>query len=93
MSNDILSKFLPFYQDIFIKWRNNFTSKSSLSSVNLSEVIWFHSNIKVDSKPAHFSFFSDKNLNFIGQLFNDNGNTKPWKDLKIEFHLKDTHKI
>ena len=38
-------------------------------------------------------FFSDKNLNFIGQLLNDNGNIKPWKDLKIEFHLKDIHKI
>ena len=37
--------------------------------------------------------FSDKNLNFIGQLFRDNGNRKSWKDLKIEFHLKDTHKI
>ena len=55
--------------------------------------IWFNSNIKVDSKPVHFSFFSDKNLNFIGQLFNDDGNIKSWKDLKIEFHLKDIHKI
>ena len=26
-------------------------------------------------------------------MFNDNENIKPWKDLKIEFHLKDTHKI
>ena len=32
-------------------------------------------------------------MNFIGQLFNDNGNIKPWKDLKIEFNLKDTQKI
>ena len=38
-------------------------------------------------------FFSDKNLNFIGQMFNDNGNIKPWKDLRIEFHFKDTRKI
>ena len=38
-------------------------------------------------------FFSGKNLNFIGKLFSDTGNIKPWKDLKIEFHLKDTHKI
>ena len=59
----------------------------------LFEFIWFNSNIKVDSKPVHFPFFSDKNLNFIGQLFNYNGNIKPWKDMKIEFHLKDTHKI
>ena len=59
----------------------------------LSEFIWFNSNIKVDSKPVHFSFFSDKNVNFIGQLFNENGNIKPWEDIKIEFHLKDTQKI
>ena len=26
-------------------------------------------------------------------MFNDNGNIKPRKDLKIEFHLKDAHKI
>ena len=84
ISNDILLNFPSFYQDIFIKWINNFTSKSTIPSIILSEVIWFNSNIKVGSKPVYFSFFSDKNLNFIGQLFNDNGNIKPWKDLKIK---------
>ena len=59
----------------------------------LSEFIQFNSNIKVDSKPVHFSFLKHKNLNFIGQLFNKNGNIKPWEDIKIEFHLKDTQKI
>ena len=73
MSNEILSKFPSFYQDIFIKWISNFTSKSTLPSMILPEVIWFNSNInKVDSKPVQFSFFLKKNLNFIGQLFNDN---------------------
>ena len=61
--------------------------------MNLFEFIWFNSNIQVDSKPVRFSFFTDKNLNFVGQLFNDNGNEKPWKDLKIEIYLKNTHKI
>ena len=93
ISNEILPKFPSFYQDVFIKWINNFTSKSILLSMFLSNVNWFNSNIKVDSKPVHFSFFSDKNLNFIGQLFNENGNIKPWEDIKIEFHLKDTQKI
>ena len=60
----------------------------------LSEFIWFNSNIiKVDSKPVQFSFFSDKKLNFIGQLFNDNGNIKSWEDIKMEFHLKDNGKM
>ena len=70
-SNDIPSKFPSFYQDIFIKWINNFTSKSTLQSMILSEVIWFNSNIKVGSNPLRFSFFSDQNLNFIGELVND----------------------
>ena len=61
--------------------------------MNLFEFIWFNSNIQVDSKPVRFSFFTDKNLNFVGQLFNDNGNEKVWKDLKIEIYLKNTHKI
>ena len=61
----------------------------------LSEFIWFNSNIKVDSKPVHFSFFffSDENLNFFGQLFNDNENIKPCEVIEIEFHLKDSQNI
>ena len=39
ISNYILSKFPNFYQDFFIKWINDFTSKSTIPSVMLSEVI------------------------------------------------------
>ena len=66
INNDILSKFPSFYQDIFIKWINNYTAKPTFPSMILSEFIWFNSNIKVSSKPVHFCFFSDKNFNFIG---------------------------
>ena len=41
ISKYILPKFPAFYQGIFIKWINNFTLKSTLSSMILSEVIWF----------------------------------------------------
>ena len=84
INNDILSKFPSFYQDIFIKWINSYTAKPTLPFMILYDS-------KVHSKPAHF--FSHKNLKFIGQLFNGNGNIKPWEDIKIEFHLKDTQKI
>ena len=30
---------------------------------------------------------------FIGQVFSDNGKIKPWEDIKMEFHPKDTQKI
>ena len=58
----------------------------------LSEFIWFNLNIKLDSKHVHLSFFLTKNLHFISQLFNDNGNIKTWEYIKLEFHLKDIHK-
>ena len=91
LSNHILSNFSSFYQDLFIKCINNYTPKPTHPTMILSEFIWFNSNIKVDSKPVHFSFFSNKN--FIGQFFNDNGKTKTWEDIKTEFHLKETQKI
>ena len=59
----------------------------------LSDFIWFNSNIKADSKPVRFPSCSDKDLDFIGQLFSDNGNIKLWEDIKIKLHLKDTHKM
>ena len=86
-------KFPSFYKNIFIKWINNCTAKPTLPSMILSEFTWFNSNIKVDRKPIRFSFFSNKNINFLGQLFNENPNIKPWEDIKIEFHLKDTQKM
>ena len=49
-----------------------------------SAFILFNSNVKVDIKPDHISFFSDKNLNVIGQLLNDNGNIKSLDNIKIE---------
>ena len=61
INNDTLLKFSSFDQDIFIKWINNFTAKPTLLSMVLFEFIWFNSNINFNSKPVHFSFFSDKN--------------------------------
>ena len=87
LSKEIVSKFPSFYHDFFKKWITNYTAKPTLPSMILSQFISFNSNIKVDSKPVHFPFFSDKNFNFICQLFNENGNIKPWEDIEIEFHL------
>ena len=78
MSNDILSKFPPFYQDIFIKWRNNFTSKSSLSSVDFLRSFGFTQILRLTVSLYIFLFFFRQKLELYGsQLFNDNGNTKP----------------
>ena len=42
----------------------------------MSEFIWYNSHIKVDNKPIYFNLFSEKKLNFIGQLFDSADNLK-----------------
>ena len=39
LRNDVLLKFSSLYQDIFIKWINNYTAKPTLPSMILSEFI------------------------------------------------------
>ena len=56
INNDTLSKLFSFYQDIFIKYINNYTEKQILLSMILPEFIWFNSNVNVYSKSVHFFF-------------------------------------
>ena len=53
----------------------------------LSEFLWFNSYIKIDKKSVHIRAFSEKRLNFVGQLFL-NGKLKPWVDIQSEFDLR-----
>ena len=55
----------------------------------MSEFIWFNSNIKVDNKSVHFSFFFlVKTLTLLV-----NCSILSLGRTKIEFDFKDTHKI
>ena len=59
-NNDILSKFPSLYQNIFMKWINNYTSKPTFSFMIFSKLINLNSNIKIDTKPVHFPYFPTK---------------------------------
>ena len=41
----------------------------------------------ISNKPIYFKHFSNNNLNYVTQLFDDTGNTKEWVKLKHEFNL------
>ena len=78
INNDLLSKFSSFYQDIFIDKMDNATIMqnqlshlwSCLSSFGLTQTLRLTVSLCI-------FLFSDRNLNLIGQLVNDNGNIKP----------------
>ena len=90
---DILSKFPFYYQEVFVKWKENYTFLSTAPSTILSEYIWYNSQIKIDNKPVYFNFFSEKQLNFVGQFFDSVGNLKNWDVIKIEFGLQNCQKF
>ena len=52
-----LDEFPKFYQNVFQFWSTCFRSASTVSSITLSEFLWFNRNIKVDDWPIFSSTF------------------------------------
>ena len=51
----------------------------------MSSFLWFNKHIFIEKKSIFFRDFSDKGLNFVYQLFDNNGNVKSWSNIKEEF--------
>ena len=49
--------------------------------------MWFNKFIIVDNSYANFSNFSNKNIIFVSDSVNENGNFKSWETLKNKYHL------
>ena len=47
--------------------------------------LWFNKYILIEKKSIFFRDFSDKSLNFVYQLFDNNGSVKSWSSIKEEF--------
>ena len=67
------------------QWSISFFASSELPSCILSNFLWFNKYILIEKKSIFFRDFSDKGLNFVYQLFDNNGNVKSWSSIKEEF--------
>jgi len=74
-------------------WIKNYSSPPTLPSAIMSEYIWFNTNIKIGNQSIFNRYFSSKNINFVGQLFEDNGTLKSWERIKEEHCLSDNKKF
>ena len=59
-------------------------ASSELPSYIPSNFLWFNKHILIEKKPF-FRYFSEKGLNFVYQLFDNNGNVISWSSIKEEF--------
>ena len=83
----LLTSFSVFYKNIFRYWSQHFAVYPDLPSCILSSFLWYNKDILISNKPIYFKHFSNNNLNYVTQLFDDTGNTKEWMKLKHEFNL------
>ena len=58
-----------------------------ITSCILPHYLWYNANIQVDKTSIRFSRFSEKNVNYVSQLFNNNGSIKKWHEFKREYDL------
>ena len=59
-------------RDIILYWKNHLAMITEIPSWILSQYLWYNANIQVDKTSIHFSRFSEKNINYVSQLFNSN---------------------
>ena len=77
----LLTSFPVFCKNIFRYWffatflHQHFTV-SDLPSCILSSFLWYNKDILISNKPIYFKHFSNNNLNYVTQLFDDTENTK-----------------
>ena len=84
-SHSILCKFPKFYKEIFIRWGKHLSSPATLPSTVACQFIWFNKHIQIDNKSIYLYNFSNRNLNFVGQLFDTDGKLKFWDCIKQVF--------
>ena len=70
-------------------WKKCLTRKPEIPSCILSQYLWYNENIQVDKNSIYLERFSEKNINYVSQLFRPDGSIKKWHELKAENKLRE----
>ena len=62
-------------------------SLPSLPSAVASQCLWHNKYIKIDDKTIVNSFYVLKEVNLLGQFFQNNQYFKKWNELKTKYNL------
>ena len=79
--------FSSLYRQIILNWKKRLAMITEVPSCILSQYLWYNGSIQVDNSSVYFLKFSEKNINYVSQLFSDNGSIKQWHELKREHNL------
>ena len=82
-----LKKVPPFYGHMLRRWSQILSGLPETSCQILSQFLWFKKYIKIEGTVIHFQKFSNKGINFLSQLF-QNDRIISWINLKDRYELK-----
>ena len=86
--NKKLTKSFPkYYREIINTWDSKFSRQTLVPSAILSQFLWLNSQVQIGNICVFFSPFSERNINFVVQLFKKDRAVKPWKQLQEEYGL------
>ena len=84
--NSLINSFPLFYKIIFDNWKNQFIYFPNATSCILSQFIWFNRYVTINNTQVYFEKFSHKNINFVSDFFNEQGDIIKWENFKAIFN-------
>ena len=86
--NEKLTKSFPkYYREIISTWGSKYSCQTLVPFAILSQILLLNSQFQVGNKRVFFSSFSERNINFVGQMLKTDGIVKAWKQLQEKFGL------
>ena len=76
---------------LFCTWKNHLALMTEIPSCIFSQYLCYNVNIQVDKTSIPFSRFSEKNINQVSQLFNDNSSIEKWHKFRKEYYLNQNY--
>ena len=85
--NKTINSLPSFYKDIINSCCNYYSCTPKVSSLVSSQFLWYNSYIKIDKEVVCFKEFANKKINFVSDVFDENGELKPWQKILSDFQL------
>ena len=76
-----------YYKDIINSWCKYYSCTPKVSSLVSSQFLWYNSYIKIDKEVVCYKEFADKKINFVSDLFDENGELKSRQKILNDFQL------
>ena len=81
IKSSLIKNFPCCYQKVFCNWNKYLSSPVSVTSIIVSQFLWFNKHILIEKQSLLFPTMLNNGLNYVDQLFDNNGEIKDWKTI------------